>query len=163
MLGRRLMILLFLVPFSLFVGTTALITIQGVYVYQNLVTEISQMFDIETPLSYISTKVKQLDQKDAIKLMSKENTQVLVFTQTLEGDIYETWIYKYKGYLYEAFMVKGMAFELSEGIPLLEIDDLKMTFITPNTLEVAMITPKGVKHMRIITIRNHQLSERGKV
>lgn len=156
MLESRLLVLLFLIPFSLFIGTTALITIQGVNAYQGIVTDIDQMFNTETPLAYINTKVKQLDSTESIKLMKKENTQVLVLKQEVEGDTYETWIYEYKGYLCEALIVKGMDFDLSEGMPLLEIDHLKMTFVNPKSLEVSILTPKGLRYTRIIAIRSHK-------
>lgn len=156
MLGRRLLILLFLLPFSLFIGTTALMTIQGINVYQNIIISTNQMFDTETPLAYISTKVKQLDSAKSIKLINKENTQVLVLVQEIQDDTYETWIYEYEGYLCEALIVKEMDFKLSEGTPLLEIGHLEITFFNANTLEVGLLTPKGIRYTRSIAIRSNQ-------
>ena len=93
MLGRRILLLLFLIPFSLFIGTTTYVTIQGVHVYHSIVNDINERMGIETPLAYINTKIKQIDNSQGVKITHKEGIQVLVLTQEIEGDTYETWIY----------------------------------------------------------------------
>ena len=158
MLGRRILLLLFLMPFSLFIGTTTYVTIQGVHVYHSIVNGINERMGIETPLAYINTKIKQIDNSQGVKITHKEGIQVLVLTQEIEGDTYETWIYAYQGHLYEMLMMKGMDFELSEGIPVLEIESLRMAFLNPHTLEIAIVIHRGNTYTRIIGIRSHSIN-----
>ena len=157
MLGRKILIVLFFIPFSLFVGTTALVTIQGINVYQRIVTDINGLFNIETPLAYINTKIKKLDGTQSIQIINQEGTQVLVLAQDIEGDIYETWIYAHKGKLCETLMLKGMTFELSEGIAVTEVEDLSMKLLTSNLLEVTLLTAEGIKYTRIVAIRSNSI------
>lgn len=99
----------------------------GVGVYKNIVAENAQNYKLRTSLSYVATKVRQLDADNKIYIEKREGIDVLVMEQEIENEPYETLIYFYQGHIYEVFHEKGQGLYLPDGgCEILEIDQFTM-------------------------------------
>jgi hypothetical protein len=114
---------------GVFILTSLILVNVGIGAYKNIVLTTNDNFQLRTSLSYVATKVRQSDTVDSLYIEEKEGISVLVLGEEIEGDRYETLIYPYKGYLCELYREAGMDYDLSYGVPTIEIDQfiIKLT------------------------------------
>ncbi len=128
---------------SAFAISALIIVMIGARVYQNVTAEMQSNFDLRIPLSYISTKVKQHDAKEAVQLLTKENTDVLVLSSTDQQVSYETWIYTYDQQLYEIMVKKGQQFSLADGLAILPLEGLDLKMEQSKLLQITSYNKEG--------------------
>jgi hypothetical protein len=126
----------------------------GMCTYKNIVLANNDNFKLRTSLSYIATKVRQTDTLDSAYLEKKSRTDVLVLGEKIEGKNYETRIYYYKGYLYELFTEKGMEYDLTYGMPMIEISNFKMEETKEGFLRFTAINKEGDSQMLLLSPRS---------
>ncbi len=140
--------LLMLVILLLFVSTSFIVVKLGADSYEKIVQDRESHFERSTPLLYIATKLRQNDQEGKIELAQKEGQNVLVLMEDVGGTQYETWIYNYKGALYEAFIEKGTRINLSDGMRIMEVHDLKIQQLENQMINVR-VKDKAGKELEI--------------
>ena len=114
-------VLFVLTLFGVFICTALIVALMGANVYRNIVGNMNRNFNAQTSITYISTKVHQHDAQDTIFVDKLGDSPALVFEQPLEGEVYQTWIYRFEGALWEAFVRKGGELEPGYGTPIMEI------------------------------------------
>ncbi len=90
--------------------------ILGSNAYNGIKADMDSNFEIRTPLSYISTKIRQSDMINSIQIINKEGIDALVLESVDNNEICQTWIYEYQGSLYEVYLEKGTPFQLEDGL-----------------------------------------------
>ncbi len=98
----------------------------GIGAYKNIVLTTNDNFQLRTSLSYVATKVRQSDTLNSISIEEKDGVNVLILGEEIDGAIYETLIYHYQGHLCELYREQGMDYDLSYGIPVMEIDQFNI-------------------------------------
>jgi hypothetical protein len=93
--------------------------ILGSNTYQNIKEATDSNYELRTPLSYISTKIRQSDSVDSIRIIRKEGIDALVLETVDNGEVCETWIYEYQGSLCEVYLEKGTPFQLEDGLAII--------------------------------------------
>lgn len=93
--------------------------ILGANTYEGIQEDMDSNFEFRTPLSYISTKIRQNDHIDSIRIIQKEGIDALILETQDNGEICQTWIYEYQDSLYEVYLEKGTPFRLEDGLPML--------------------------------------------
>ncbi|HHV13538.1 MAG TPA: DUF4860 domain-containing protein [Clostridiales bacterium] len=113
---------------GIFILASLMLINVGIGAYKNIVLANNDNFQLRTSLSYVATKVRQTDTARSMYMEEKEGVPVLVLGEEIRGTRYETLIYHYKGYLCELYREAGMDYDLSYGIPAIEIDqfDIKL-------------------------------------
>ena len=97
-----------------------LLIMLGAQAYNTVVTS-AQMSSNERILrSYPLNKVRMNDNVDALEIRQIEGVDVLTITQDYDGDMYETYVYCYDGWLRELFMAQEEEFYLEDGDELIE-------------------------------------------
>ena len=99
----------------------------GASVYKNIAERNLDSFELRTSLSYVKTKINQYDEVGKIALEEKNGIKTLVLSEDIEGEIFDTAVYFYKGKLYEITGAKGMEFKPEDGFAILSVDSFEIT------------------------------------
>lgn len=149
-------VLLILGLLLVFVTSAFILVLIGADTYKKIAGDMESNFERRTPISYIASKIRKADRSGQVGIQYKEETDVLVIEEVLEGVAYETWIYEYKGSLYEIFTQKGTDIALVDGMDMIEIQGLKMERLRDNLLRFESIDKKGKSLEFIISLRSNQ-------
>ena len=131
----------------------------GVRVYKNIVLENSNNFKLRTSLSYVATKVRQADAEGMVYIDRRENTDMLVMEEEVEGVSYERLIYYYKGKLYEVFHEKGGEFYLDAeayGYTIMEIEGFDMESKGDSGLRLSAVNSSGEEEALVLNLRTRR-------
>lgn len=128
---------LFTMFLFLILAVCALITITfGARVYENIDQRMNENFIETTALSYVSNKIKQADESNAVSVTTMENTKVLKIEQTYNEEKYITLIYYMDGTINELFCAEDAGLTLQDGIPIMEGEGLDFQMLDNNLLKV---------------------------
>lgn len=118
------MLLLVLFALGIFMLAAATTT-----TYESLVEAKSESESLRIASSYIVTKLRQNDRMDSVRIQPNAyiGSDVLILEETLDDEIYETWIYVSEGKLREAIVLKGVAPSDDISFEIAEIDDLRLS------------------------------------
>jgi len=108
----------------------------GAKVYKNIDTRMNENFIGTTALSYISNKVKQADESNAVSVLTTENTQILKIEQVFNETKYFTLIYFKDGNIKELFVNADSQYTLEDGISIMEGEGISFSMIEKNLLKV---------------------------
>ena len=149
---NRQMHIFFLMPLSVLIIAFAGIGVGSVKVYSDIITMITKSEEVEIPFSYIDSKIKRsID--NSVEVKNLEGSNVIILEDEYEEEIYQTWIYCYEGYLYEAFMLRGMDFSLQDGIKIMKLDKLDITYISPRLLQLKTVTSDQNQCTKLIKVK----------
>lgn len=139
--GHRHMIdILFVLSlFCVFAVSSVLLIIFGADIYQKTVHQMDSNYTSRTSVAYITEKIRQADNGNSIQITSQDDTQILMLTSEINGITYATSLYEYNGYLYELFARTDIELPLDAGQPVLELQELSFSQISPNILEISFI------------------------
>lgn len=133
-------ILFVLVLFGLFAISTIILIIFGANIYQTTVDRMHTNYDSRTTVSYLTEKIRQADQYDGISVGSIQGIPALTLSQTINDEIYVTYIYEYEGSLYELFARKKLEMYPDGGQPILNISAFSIEQIKPNLFYLSIST-----------------------
>lgn len=139
-----LLILLLLCIFAL---CSLVLVIFGANIYNSISEQRTSSFQLTTPLSYTSSKVRAADGADSIRLEEKEGATALILTTIDGGEPCETWIYTYDNNLCEIYVGQGASFSLSDGSPILR--DCSLDYTLENGLLTMTSTDSEGKTMEM--------------
>ncbi len=144
------MMVLFIFAFS------SLITvILAANTYSSINDAADSNFQYRTPLSYISTKVRQADEMGSIKVLQKEGVDVLVLQDKQDDQLNETWIYEYQGNLCEMYISKGADFRLADGLAIIPSYGLALS-LNNNILQIDCLNHNGQSRSLTLSLRTEQ-------
>lgn len=97
--------------------------------YESLVENKADNESIRIASSYIVTKIRQNDRMDSIKIDSNafDDRDALVVLETINDEVYETWIYVSEGHLREATVLKGVTPSDDLSFEIADIDGLTLS------------------------------------
>lgn len=97
--------------------------------YESLVENKAESESIRIASSYIVTKIRQNDRVDSIKIDSNafDDRDALIVLETINDEVYETWIYVSDGRLREATVLKGVTPNDDLSFEIADIDRLTLS------------------------------------
>ena len=98
----------------------------GASVYKNIAERNLDSFELRTSLSYVKTKINQFDEKGKISIEERDGLKMLILSEEVEGEIFDTVVYFNKGKLYEITGAKGMIFKPEDGFSILNVDEFEI-------------------------------------
>lgn len=101
----RIESLLALLLFGVFALCVLVVLLTGADAYKGLTERDRTNYDGRTAAQYLTTRVRQADALEGIRLESFAGLDALVVSEDIEGELYETRIYCYDGYIRELFAV----------------------------------------------------------
>lgn len=99
----------------------------GASVYKNIAERNLNSFELRTSLSYVKTKINQYDEIGKIAIEERDGVKMLILSEDIEGEIFDTAVYFNKGKLYEITGAKGMKFKPDDGFVILSVDSFEIT------------------------------------
>ncbi len=132
-----------LLVIGVFILASLMLVNVGIGAYKNIVLTTNDNFQLRTSLSYVATKVRQTDTVNLLYIEEKEGVSVLVLGEEIDGERYETLIYPYKGYLCELYREAGMDYDLSYGVPAIEIDQFHIMLTDDGLLQMVARNKAG--------------------
>lgn len=98
----------------------------GASVYKNIAERNLDSFELRTSLSYVKTKINQFDEKGKISIEERDGLKMLILSEEVDGEIFDTVVYFNKGKLYEITGAKGMIFKPEDGFSILNVDEFEI-------------------------------------
>lgn len=123
-------------------------------IYQSTTENSSLNYTSRTSLSYISEKVHQNDLNGAVTLGSFDGCDALIIKQSVEEDIYYTYIYADNNELKELFIKDGAFANAASGHKILDIQDFSIEQISDNLLKFSCTDRTNQTASSIIGIRS---------
>jgi len=111
---------------AIFGFTTFTLVAVGANSYETMLYEREGHAKMRVALSYISTRVRQGDAENALRIAEVEGNKALVLTQNENGETYETWIYMRDRDLCEIFIPQGVSFGAADGVTLVDVNGIDM-------------------------------------
>lgn len=124
----------------------------GAKVYKNIDSRMNENFIGTTALSYISNKVKQADESNAVSVLTMENTQILKIEQAFNETKYFTLIYFKDGNIKELFVSEDSQYTLEDGISIMQGEGISFSMIEKNLLKVETSGNHG--HSILLALRS---------
>ena len=97
----------------------------GVNAYTRLTQRDQAAYENRSAAQYLATKLRQTSGSEAVSVAPFGDGQALVIAEVVEGDMYLTRIYCYKGWLMELYSAAG-DFALEDGEKLLPLKSLEL-------------------------------------
>ncbi len=153
--GRNFTNLFFVLALmSLFAVMALIVVIIGADAYDKVSRDMESNADLRIPLSYAASKVRQCDSKDAVRIIEKDGTSVLVLESSDGQAVYETWIYSYNDFLHEVTIEQGTEFELADGIAILPVYGFEVASMDPGLLKVTASDRSGRRLELLLALRS---------
>ena len=147
---------LVLLVFAVFMVSVLMVLLTGADVVEKIHSRDQASYDHRTLVQYITTRVRQADQRGMVDVRSFGDGDALVLTEEIDGDLYETLVYCSDGYLRELFVEAGLEMDAEFGEEILPIQ--RVCFQDENTyIRVQLTLTEGEEEVMILSLR----SERG--
>lgn len=148
--------LLVLLVFALLCTSALFVLLTGADVVKRLNARDQESFNARTAVQYIATRVRQADARGMVSVRSVGDRSVLVLSEEIEQERYETLVYSDAGFLCELFVEAGLNLDLEFGERILPLQ--AALFRDEGTHIRAQLTmDDGSEHRILLALR----SERG--
>lgn len=122
---------LVLAVFAVFAVCVLLVLLTGADLYQGLTRAGQEEYAHRTAAQYITTRVRQGDRADSIRVEDFGGTPALILRDEIEGESYETRLYCHDGYLRELFCSAPCTLAPEDGEPVLALQGLEFIWDAP--------------------------------
>ena len=136
-------ILFVLSLFCVFAVSSVVIILFGAHIYRSTVSQMDDNYTARTSIAYITEKIRQADEQNAIEIRNEGGHQILMMTTIIDGTTYATSLYEYNGWLCELFARTDIDLPLDAGQPIMEIQQLAFSQISPRLLSVSFVDGTG--------------------
>lgn len=134
--------LLILLLFGVFAVSVLSVLLSGAGVYRRLTERDDLSYDRRTAVQYVATRVRQADRQGAVSVRTFEGCPALILSEEIEGEVYETRIYHYDGYIRELFVSADGAFLPEDGEKVLPAGSFLVYWEEPG-LQIRLLTEDG--------------------
>ena len=124
----------------------------GASVYKNIAERNLNSFELRTSLSYVKTKINQYDEAGRIAVEERDGLKMLILSEEVQGEIFDTAVYFNKGKLYEITGARGMKFKPDDGFAILSVDSFDIS--ENNGLIKLVTTDDGETETLYVKLRN---------
>lgn len=149
---KRVEFVVMSILFLFLVGINFLLVTYGAEIYQQVEYRAEENFETRTPLSYVIMKLRQNDKKDVVGVVQKDGVEVLVLEETIEGTVYETWIYVYEEALRELYIQKGDQLSLKDGQVVMPLKALNFNRLEKQMIEIEIENLTGKKLSTVVKL-----------
>lgn len=152
----------FIFPVALlfvFAMSALIVVLLAAQIYKSTTEDSGEHDTSRTALSYISEKLRQNDENGAVSLGTLDDSDCLVMTQTLDGTVYTTYIYAYKGTLRELSVKEGTTPSAGAGETLLEVEDFRAVAVTDTLFRFTVKTARENTYSITVGIRSQKEKE----
>lgn len=105
---------------GLFAVMSTLMVLLGAQMYRNTVDQTAHTSQSRVLGAYVRSMVRGEDAEHSVTTETYDDVKVLALHETIDDSEYVTWLYCYKGFLYEQFTGAGRDFNPGAGTPICE-------------------------------------------
>ena len=147
-------ILFTLTLFAVFAAASLIVVFIGAEVYSATITRADTSFEINSTLSFVTTKIRQHDSVGAVRLDNISGTPALVLTQAIGEAYFETWIYHHDGILRELFKNRENvdALWLGAGQALVNVYYFNFGMLAEGLIEISAMSEDGVYARALVSM-----------
>lgn len=156
---KRMNFLVGVVIWLTFTITSLMLVLVGARLYQEIYSKQQTYLSSATPLNYLTMKFRQNDRKNSVAISDLDEQPAIVLMETLEGEIYETWIYIEEGYLRELYIKQGDSFEPQDGEKVIPLNEMQLQWENEKLLSVTLIDIEDRVQQELIRFRCEQGKE----
>ena len=117
--SSRITDVLALLCLTVFALCLLLVLLTAGSLYRDLVDRGEASYVRRTALQYLTTRVRQAE---TVKIGQLEDCEALILEETIEGEVYTTWVYCYDGWLRELYGVPGAKLPPKAGKAIVEAE-----------------------------------------
>lgn len=136
-------VLFVLILFLIFTLSALTVILVGARVYESTASRMDDNYTVRTALAYVSEKIRQSDQSDAISVTELEGTPAIVLSQDIDGVPYATYLYFYDQALHELFIKGSATPSLSAGNRIIELTDFSILKMESGLYECTAASADG--------------------
>ena len=124
---RKADAVLVLVLFGVFAVCILAVLLTSADAYRRLAERDEQSYDHRVATQYLATRVRQGDEAGRVFVETFDGVDALVLQEEIDGEVYETRVYCYEGYLRELFAGEGEAFAAGDGEQILKAESMALS------------------------------------
>lgn len=147
-----------LVLFAVFAVTIVVVLALGARTYKGLVGRDNDSYNKRIITSYVSAKIRDNDQADAIevggfaKASVPDEVSTLHMYQDIEGSLFDLRVYYYEGKIYEMLTLAGSEMDPEDGSPILDAKGLSFEQ-NGNMIHIKSTDADGLNNEATVTLR----------
>ena len=128
----------------------------GAKQYKSIADRMSQNYETRTVASYLEEKLSQSDVSGSADVVMLDSVEALVLTDNINGQLYNTYIYAYDGYLLEITVSDGTEVSPGSGQKLIETGSLKMDMVSSNLFHFTITDTTGKDYSLFVSLKSKQ-------
>ena len=145
--------LLALILFGVFAACLLFLLLTGADVYQKMRDRDTATYNSRTAVQYITTRVRQADRADCLTVEAFDGIDALILLEETEGEIYETKLYCYDGWLMELYAAADSDLSPMDGEKILELNRLELS-LEDGFLQAKLTLPDGREEAISLQLRS---------
>lgn len=134
--------LMALILFGVFAACLLFLLLTGADVYQKMRDRDMATYDSRTVVQYITTRVRQADRADCLTVEVFDGLDALILLEEVDGELYETKLYCYDGWLMELYAAADSDLSPMDGERILELSELEFA-LADGFLQAKLTLPDG--------------------
>lgn len=115
----------------LFAACLLAVLLTGAKVYRTILDKNQAAFAQRSAVQYVTTRVRQADRADTIRVERIDGMDVLLLEETVNGKDYVTYVYCYEGKIRELFTKAGYEFSPQDGEVILDAKSMAFSWEAP--------------------------------
>ena len=149
-------VLFTLTLFCVFAAASLIVVFIGAEVYSAAINRADTGFEINTTLSFVSTKIRQHDNMGSVRIDSLEGADALVLEQHIGDMVFETWIYHHEGALREIVINRDntQMLWLGAGQQLVDVYSFEFEKIHDGLIEMRAASANGIYGRALMALRS---------
>ena len=146
--------ILVLLVFVTFTVSVLLVLLSGADTVQKLTHRDQSTYQQRTTVQYLATRIHQSDLIGAVSVDNSGEISTLVLKEEIDGQIYETRIYCYNGYLREMFCLAGLGLSAEFGEEILPMKNFQAHY-DGNYIQIQLHLPDDSHENCIFYLRSN--------
>lgn len=131
-----------LILFCIFALTAVISAVMGANVYISSSKQWEKRYESRVCLDYITAKIHSAGEKGAVSVKETEGQRVLVLSENVDNEIYDTYIYCRDGSLCELYCARGIPLSLDSGTEIAKAERVDFD-LDGSLLTVSCTDPDG--------------------
>ena len=146
----------FLFPLTLFLifaSLAVIIILLATNIYQETNRNSYYNDNARLSLTYVTEKIHQNNSEGCIKILNKDNMNILCISHSMKEDSYNTYIYYKDGHIKELFLKEGVTADFNFGRNIAPVSSFSMEMTEEKLLSFFCIDHNGQQYHTVIGLK----------
>jgi hypothetical protein len=145
--------------FCVFAAASLIVVYIGADVYRSTIQSMDLGFEVNTTITFVSTKIRQHDANGGIRVDTLEGQNALVLEHIIGEAVFETWIFHYDGFLREMFINRENTDVLAlwAGQELIQVYAFDVSISDENIITISAQSEDGSYARKLVGIKSAEV------